>query len=115
MTEKIKNIEAEQLYQQDMNEKYFALNKFEISLSVYDNTIIDEVQNMISETGSFHRNLKKLIDNSDDKTRVILLSATPMFDKPVEVAMTLNLLKPDKELVTGTAFNQKYLSIKRRF
>ena len=44
MTGKIKNIEAEQLYQQDMNEKYYALNKFEISLSVFDNTIIDDVQ-----------------------------------------------------------------------
>ena len=44
MTEKIKSIEAEQLYQQDMNEKYYALNKFEISLSVFDNTIIDDVQ-----------------------------------------------------------------------
>ena len=27
-----------------MNEKYYALNKFEISLSVFDNTIIDDVQ-----------------------------------------------------------------------
>ena len=44
MTEKIKHIEAEQLYQQDMNEKYYALNKFEISLTVFDNTIIDDVQ-----------------------------------------------------------------------
>ncbi len=44
MTEKIKSIEAEQLYQQDMNEKYYALNKFEVSLSVFDNTIIDDVQ-----------------------------------------------------------------------
>ena len=75
--------------------------------------IIDEVQNMISETGSFHRNLKKLIDNSDDKTRIILLSATPMFDKPVEIAMTLNLLKPETELLTGVDFNQKYLAIKK--
>ena len=44
MAEKIKSIEAEQLYQQDMNEKYYALNKFEVSLSVFDNTIIDDVQ-----------------------------------------------------------------------
>ena len=44
MTEKIKSIEAEQLYQQDMNEKYYALNKFEIRLSVFDNTVIDDVQ-----------------------------------------------------------------------
>ena len=34
MTQKIKNIQAEQLYQQDTNEKYYALNKFEISLTV---------------------------------------------------------------------------------
>ena len=43
-TEKIKNIEAEQLYQQDMNEKYYALNKFEVRLTVFDNTIIDDIQ-----------------------------------------------------------------------
>ena len=43
-TEKIKNIEAEQLYQQDMNEKYYALNKFEVRLSVFDNTVIDDMQ-----------------------------------------------------------------------
>ena len=33
----IKKIEAEQLYQEDMNEKFYALNKFEISLTVRDN------------------------------------------------------------------------------
>ena len=32
----IKKIEAEQLYQQDMNEKFYALNKFEILLITYD-------------------------------------------------------------------------------
>ena len=44
MTEKIKSIEAEQLYQQDMNEKYYALNKFEILLTVFDNTKIPDIQ-----------------------------------------------------------------------
>ena len=43
-TEKIKKIEAEQLYQQDMNEKYYALNKFEVRLTVFDNTVIDDIQ-----------------------------------------------------------------------
>ena len=43
-TEKIKNIEAEQLYQQDMNEKYYALNKFEVRLTVFDNKVIDDIQ-----------------------------------------------------------------------
>ena len=41
----IKKIEAEQLYQQDMNEKFYALNKFEISLTIYDNTKISDIQN----------------------------------------------------------------------
>ncbi len=41
----IKKIEAEQLYQQDMNEKFYALNKFEISLITYDNTKILDIQN----------------------------------------------------------------------
>jgi len=40
----IKQVEAEQLYQQDMNEKFYALNKFEVSLTVYDNSKIADVQ-----------------------------------------------------------------------
>ena len=35
----IKKIIAEQLYQQGMDEKYFTLNKFEISLITFDNSI----------------------------------------------------------------------------
>ena len=40
----IKFIEAEQLYQQDMDEKNYALNKFEISLTVFDNSKISEIE-----------------------------------------------------------------------
>ena len=40
----LRNIEAEQLYQQDMNEKFYALNKFEIVLSTFDNTSIDKFE-----------------------------------------------------------------------
>jgi hypothetical protein len=40
----IKKIEAEQLYQQDMNEKFYALNKFEIVLTTFDNMRIDQLQ-----------------------------------------------------------------------
>ena len=71
--------------------------------------IIDEVQNMVSESGSFYRNLKKVIDKSDDKTKIVLLSATPMFDKPVEIALTLNLLKLKEDIPIGTEFNNKFL------
>jgi superfamily II DNA or RNA helicase len=70
--------------------------------------IIDEVQNMISENGPFYKNLKKVIDKSDSKSRIVLLSATPMFDKPDEIALTLNLLK-DKEMPVGTDFNTEFL------
>lgn len=75
--------------------------------------IIDEIQNMISEDGTFYKNLKKVIENSDEKTRIILLSATPMFDKPNEIALTLNLLKLQNPIPTGITFNQKYLRIKK--
>ena len=37
VAEQIKKIEAEQLYQKDMNEEFFTLNKFEIMLTVFDN------------------------------------------------------------------------------
>ncbi len=72
--------------------------------------IIDEVQNMISENGSFYYNLKKVIDRSDD-TKLLLLSATPMFDKPEEIALTLNLLltKSNKYIPIGTDFNSNFL------
>ncbi|MAW21296.1 MAG: hypothetical protein CMD16_02730 [Flavobacteriales bacterium] len=44
VAEKIKKIEAIQLYQQDKNEKFYALNKFEILLILYDNKVTDEIK-----------------------------------------------------------------------
>ena len=76
--------------------------------------IIDEIQNMISESGSFYKNLKNQIDSIDDSVRIVLLSATPMFDKPVEIALTLNILKPVKNLPIGNNFNKDFLKIKKR-
>ena len=55
----IKKIEAEQLYQQDMEEKFYALNKFEILLIVYDNTKLSDIQNGLIyyfENNDFVRN-----------------------------------------------------------
>ena len=43
----IKKIEAEQLYQQDRNENFYALNKFEVVLVVFDNNKINEIQNSL--------------------------------------------------------------------
>jgi nucleoside-triphosphatase THEP1 len=80
----------------------------------FNNTllIIDEIQNMISLSGIFYKSLKNIINNSDDTLKLILLSATPMFDKPVEIALTLNLLKKEDHLPI-TTFNQEYLKIKQ--
>ena len=43
----IKKIEAEQLYQQDMNEKFYALNKFEILLITYDNHVNKNIESAL--------------------------------------------------------------------
>jgi superfamily II DNA or RNA helicase len=74
--------------------------------------IIDEVQNMVSLTGTFYRTLKKLIDSYTESVKILILSATPMFDKPNEIGLTLNLLKPPKEFPVGCDFNQMFLSKK---
>jgi len=71
--------------------------------------IIDEIQNMISINGTFYNTLNSLI-NKSKKFRLILLSATPIFDRPIEIALTLNLLKRD--LFNIEKFNQEYLDEK---
>jgi len=92
-------------------------NKFECNkkgITLKNNLlIIDEVQNMISESGPFYNNLKKIIDQTDNSLRIVLLSATPMFDKPVEIALTLNLLKPKNPIPIGTEFNNMFLKAKQ--
>ena len=35
-----------------------------------------------------------------------------MFDKPVEIALTLNLLRPEEQLPVGVKFNQQFLEIR---
>jgi len=71
--------------------------------------IIDEIQNMISDGGTFYETLYEAIHNAPDNLRVVLLSATPMFDKPVEIALTLNLLRIPYELPTGKAFEKMFI------
>jgi superfamily II DNA or RNA helicase len=75
--------------------------------------IIDEIQNMISESGTFYKNIKNSILKSDSKTKIVLLSGTPIFDKPGEIALLLNLLKPKKPLPVGNEFNNMFFKIKK--
>ncbi len=76
--------------------------------------IIDEVQNMISEDGTYYNSLREAIDKSDDKSRFIFMSATPMFDKPVELALTLNLLNFEDQLPTGREFFKQFVDIVKK-
>lgn len=71
--------------------------------------IIDEIQNMVSETGSYYKILYDTIKKAPKSLRIILLSATPIFDKPVEVGLTLNLLRLSVELPIGKEFNKLFM------
>lgn len=70
---------------------------------------IDEIQNMVSETGTYYKELYDLIYASSNDLRIVLLSATPMFDKPVEIALTVNLLKPPTLIPTGREFERMFI------
>ncbi len=72
--------------------------------------IIDEVQNMVSISGIFYKILKNAINKSDDETKIILLSATPIFDNPIEIALTLNLLRPKNLFPIDDNFEGTFLS-----
>lgn len=71
--------------------------------------IVDEVQNMVSEGGRYYDVLYRAIHEAPRDLRAILLSATPMFDKPLEIALTLNLLRLPKPMPIGTEFEQKFI------
>ena len=93
--------------------KYYTIlsyHKFVDSKISLKNTllIVDEVQNMISESGKFYTKLKKTIDKAPDDIRIVLLSATPMFDKPIEIALTLNLLPLHNKFNLNT-FNETFI------
>ena len=73
--------------------------------------IIDEVQNMVSEDGTYYNVLYDAIHEAPVDLRIILLSATPMFDKPVEIALTMNLLRIPFELPTGREFEKMFIKV----
>jgi len=56
--------------------------------------IIDEIQNLISESGILYKKLINIIRLFSHKNKFVILSATPIYDKPFEIGLTLNLLNP---------------------
>ena len=71
--------------------------------------IIDEIQNMVSEGGTFYDTLYKALNNAPNDLRLVLLSATPMFDKPNEPALTMNLMRLREKFPTHTDFDKKFI------
>ena len=78
----IKKIEAEQLYQQDRNEKFYALNKFEVLLVTYDNEEIkniksgliyyfDNNQYISHYYTSYKQSCRNLIDDINEEIKVL--------------------------------------------
>lgn len=56
--------------------------------------IIDEIQNLINETGVRYRKLLKTIRLYSRNNRFLVLSATPIYNRPYEIGLTLNTLNP---------------------
>ena len=76
--------------------------------------IVDEIQNMVSEDGEFYNTLYNVIYKSSDDLRMVLLSATPMFDKPNEIALTMNLLRLPDRLPVGKEFDKMFIRTIRK-
>lgn len=102
----------------DKHYEIYSYNKFiqyaqENKISLKNKVlIIDEIQNMVSEEGTYYHELYKLIHSAPKDLRIILLSATPMFDKPDEIALTLNLLRLPIPMPTGCDFYNTFIKSK---
>jgi superfamily II DNA or RNA helicase len=101
-------------------DKYYTIysyNKFikqaKDNLINFNNSIIiiDEIQNMVSVKGTYYSTLYQALYAAPEDLRIVLLSATPMFDRPNEIALTLNLLRPTVKIPTGTDFNSNFVRI----
>ncbi len=57
--------------------------------------IIDEIQRLVSADGTFYKKLYNAVKYYfHPKLKLALMSATPVYDNPFELALTINLLRP---------------------
>jgi superfamily II DNA or RNA helicase len=71
--------------------------------------IIDEVHNIVSENGTFYNTLISFIKNAPESLRIVLLTATPIVDKPHELGLIMNLLRSKYEFPIGNAFDKMFI------
>jgi superfamily II DNA or RNA helicase len=73
--------------------------------------IIDEIQNLISESGTNYRRLLYALKyHAVPSFRVVLLTATPIYDKPFEIGLLMNLLRTRLVFPDGQKeFNELFL------
>ena len=117
---------SEEVYQEIIEKsderinKYYTIYSYNKFIELLENKdinfkntllMIDEIQNMVSEEGKYYTVLYDAIQKAPPDMRIVLLSATPMFDKPSEIALTMNLLRLPKELPISNDFNKKFISI----
>jgi superfamily II DNA or RNA helicase len=73
--------------------------------------IIDEIQNLVSAIGTSYRKLLYALRFYANKNfKVVLLTGTPIYDKPFEFGLLMNLLRPRMPFPDGfDAFNDIFL------
>lgn len=69
--------------------------------------IIDEVQNIISEIGTFYYTINTFLKEFYSQRKLILMTATPIVDTPKEFCLLINLFK--KEDVNLLDFNENFI------
>lgn len=78
--------------------------------------IIDEIQNLISESGVLYKKLLNAIRLFSHNNVFVVLSATPIYDKPFEIGLTLNLLNPRVNFpITQKDFKKLFYNDKEEF
>lgn len=97
--------------------KIYSYNKFvdllkKSKLSLKNTVlIIDEVHNMVSSTGIYYETLNNYIKKQVSNFKLVIMTATPIFDKPIEIALTMNLLIRGDKLPTGRNFVEEFIDV----
>jgi superfamily II DNA or RNA helicase len=104
-------------------DKYYSIYSYNKFVELYKNKeikltntllVIDEIQNMVSPTGTYYNTLHEAVTKAPKDLRIVILSATPIFDHVSEIALTMNLLRMPQNLPTGSEFNNMFLEKKRK-